>query len=144
MPEAPLDNFPQGVLERQVEAVRTKGSAELAGLLGARDGCDALLQQLPLVVPSARMDDRDAQDVWDSCGVFYRVSGRFHEALAVNVKWYEQCLLYQGLTGRRIHKGTPLLWISECHGNLGQPECNHLRWCALSGCGIRTVHDDQD
>jgi len=61
------------------------------------------------------------QDVWHSCGLFYQLQGRLHEALAVYLQWYEQYLAYQAAMKERIHKGGALVRISECHTSLGHP-----------------------
>jgi hypothetical protein len=42
---------------------------------------------------------------------------RFHEALTVLETWYDYLLQYQKDSGGRLHKGTPLVWIRDCHVN---------------------------
>ena len=45
--------------------------------------------------------------------------GRWHEALGLFGGLYQVKLKYQSSRGDRIHKGMPLVWISDCFYHLG-------------------------
>jgi hypothetical protein len=132
-------NTLQATLDRQVAAVREHGSPELAELLSTRDGYAGLLHALPRAFPIVDMRRDVVQDVWHSCGLFYQLQGRLHEALAVYLQWYEQYLAYQAATTERIHKGGALVRISECHTNLGHPLLAR-RYLMLTTCEDALLH----
>jgi len=47
------------------------------------------------------------------------VQGRFHEALSIFSAMYAKLMDMQENRGERLHKGTPLVRISEIHGLMG-------------------------
>ena len=59
--------------------------------------------------------------LWEQIGYLFRVCGKFYEARAIYESLYIQLLKYQEKTKQRIHKGMPLIWISDCHLFLGHP-----------------------
>jgi hypothetical protein len=76
---------------------------------------------------------RPPQRVWELCGLYYLHSHRLHEAIAIFRAWYDQLLAYQETVGARVHKGTPLVWISQCHVLLGNPVLAK-RYIMLTAC----------
>src|SRR6266516_6070156 len=55
---------------------------------------------------------------WELVGLYFYHHRRVHEALSILWGLYQQLLKGQKIVGR-IHKGTPLVWISDCFGMLG-------------------------
>jgi hypothetical protein len=124
------------------DTVEAKLGPTVAALLDARDGCALLLIELPIALPAVQMTEADAQDVWHSCGLYYQFQGRLHEALAIYDQMYEQYLLYQDTTGRRVHKGGALLRVSECHLALRHPVLAK-RYLMLTTCEDALIHDGE-
>ena len=54
---------------------------------------------------------------WDYSGCVLQEERRWHEALAVHWAHYQHLLA--GQQGARIHKGTPLVRVSDCFNSLG-------------------------
>src|SRR6266566_5205648 len=52
---------------------------------------------------------------WELVGLYLYHHRRVHEALSILWGLYQQLLKGQKIVGR-IHKGTPLVWISDCFG----------------------------
>jgi len=80
-------------------------------LLKDRDSAPKLIAKLP------RGIERERQRAWELASFYLSRQRRFHEALTVLETWYEYLLRYQTDSGERIHKGTPLVWIRDCHVN---------------------------
>src|SRR5262249_52753425 len=51
----------------------------------------------------------------------YFEAKRFHESAAIFESLYDHLLLFQARTGKRAHKGSPLVMLSECHAAMGNP-----------------------
>jgi len=128
--------------QRMRDAVEAKLGPTVAALLDARAGCAQLLIELPIALPAVQMTEMDAQDVWHSCGLYYQFQGRLHEALAIYDQMYEQYLLYQDTTGRRVHKGGALVRVSECHLALGHPVLAK-RYLMLTTCEDALIHNGE-
>ena len=79
--------------------------------------------------------------MFEEAGAFYRDQRRFHEALAIYSKLYDQLLAAQEETGRWHSKGTPLVWMSECYAGMGYTAISQrylmltLVEDAIGGCG---------
>lgn len=101
--------------------IEAEGQPGVAKLLDARDGYAQLLTQLPNTFPPAAITSEAAQKVWDWCGYFYFTAGRLHEALALFEAYYDQILEHENTAGVRVHKGGPLVRLSDCHSRLGRP-----------------------
>ena len=54
-------------------------------------------------------------------GLFYKINGRFYEALSIFDSLYNQMLSGQQETGSRVHKGMPLVWMRDCYSSMGCP-----------------------
>jgi len=89
-------------------------------LLERRDGATELARELPKNFdPTSVMDGLPAQEAWTSIGAFYASQNRDHEALLIYSALYDQMLVAQEERGTRYHKGTPLVWMSDCYARLG-------------------------
>jgi hypothetical protein len=86
-------------------------SSDVLALLEARDSAPKLIAKLP------RGRERDPQRAWELVSLDLIRHRRFHEALTVLETWYDYLLPYQKDSGERLHKGTPLVWIRDCHVN---------------------------
>src|SRR5438132_976294 len=63
--------------------------------------------------------ERKDQRAWELTGMHLSRSRRLYEAIAVFEKLYDRLLDQQTVTRKRMHKGMPLVWIRDCHVNLG-------------------------
>jgi hypothetical protein len=101
---------------------------DLVALIQQRDGAARLLKVLPQRFSCADVADTtlrpgpgSAHNAWESCGYTYLASGRVHEAIAVFQGLYDHLLTYQEQTGKRAHKGSPLVFLSDSYLRLNQP-----------------------
>ena len=62
-----------------------------------------------------------------------RRENRLYDAQAIFHGLYDHMLAYQEQTGQRVHKGMPLVWISEFHARLGHPALAK-RYLMLTTC----------
>jgi hypothetical protein len=91
-------------------------------LLLDRAGAAGFLRELPTIFPADRFtEDPEGHLCWERIGNFYKNQGRFHEAISIYVSLYNQFLDAQETSGKRIRKGTPLVWISDCYAAMGFP-----------------------
>lgn len=91
-------------------------------LITDRSGHAQFINELPTVFNDDSFGtDIEAQTCWERIGNFYKNQGRFHEAISIYSALYNQCLVIQEKTGSRVHKGTPLVWISDCYSALQSP-----------------------
>jgi len=91
-------------------------------LLVDRAGAAKFLQELPLIFPIEDfVDDPEGHSCWERVGNFYKNQGRFHEALPIYFALYDQFLAASESSGKRICKGTPLVWMSDCYAAMGFP-----------------------
>ena len=102
---------------------------DLVPLLTQNDAGAQLLKRL-----QTRYGPTDiASDAWELSGVYLLNSGRGHEALGVLWGLYQQMLDAQSALGRRVHKGTPLVRISDCFHQLNFP-VHAKRYLMLTLC----------
>ncbi len=101
---------------------------DLLELINQRDGAAKLTRILPQrytcdkVAEAALVQGPDSpHHVWESCGFAYLSIGRVHESVAIFESLYDHLLFFQAKTGKRAHKGAPLVMLSECHAILGNP-----------------------
>jgi hypothetical protein len=110
-------------LDKQLEeldiAFEGKVNLELRQDLLNKDGAAILLEKLPQIFPPNTIRVENDIRVWEYVGNFYRLTQRFHEALSIYSALYDHMLIAQDTHHERIHKGTPLCWISDCYRNLG-------------------------
>jgi hypothetical protein len=110
-----------------------KLDADIAALLTPRDSAAVLLTRLPeRWRPGQVAKIGPAQRAWELSGLFYFYAGRYHEALAIFWRLYQHMLAAQPRAGR-VHKGMPLVWISDCFGRLGFP-VHAKRYLMLTLC----------
>jgi hypothetical protein len=91
---------------------------ELASLIAQPDKTDQLIETLRRNYPPAKAAGGIGMQAWDYSGLALRSGRRVHEALAVHWAHYQHLLDGQE-GGSRIHKGTPLVRISDCFAALG-------------------------
>ena len=105
------------------DEITLKVPANLALLLEQRDGAALLTAQLPkTITPEIASDpNADLQRAWELCGLYFAQKNRFYDAQAIFHGLYDHMLAYQEQTGQRVHKGMPLIWISDFHARLGHP-----------------------
>ena len=79
-----------------------------------------LLRKFP--VPERRANesawDGDGWNAWEAVGLYYITEGRHYEALSIFATCYEQLLQAQAQGSFRIHKGKPLIWMSDCYWHM--------------------------
>lgn len=114
--------------------LKEKLPSKLLPLLEQRDGAVLLLEKFretffPEVVASPTTEQR----AWELTGLFYRNHQRFHEALPIFSGLYDHMLVAQEKTGRRAHKGMPLVWMSDCFSAIGFP-VHAKRYLMLTLC----------
>lgn len=109
---SPSEELLRGLEERE---------PHLAALAKERDGAARLLMALPNTFTLERVaQDPDSHRTWELAGLYFINSGRPYEGLALFWGLYRQMLAAQHL-GARLHKGMPLVWMSDCYANLGFP-----------------------
>lgn len=106
---------------------------ELRYFLTTREGATMICESLPRGVVPGPIDQENVQDVWHLCGLYFLNLGRFYEALAVFSTLYDEMLRYQQDSGKHVHKGVPLVRMSECHGSLGHAVLAK-RYLMLTAC----------
>jgi len=90
--------------------------------LQKRNGAALLQKELPTrFAPAQVCKPTNMQRAWELCGLFYLHTQRYYEALAIFEGLYYQMLAWQESEKSWSHKGMPLVWISDCHRNLGHP-----------------------
>ena len=99
-----------------------KINSNLLPLFDRRDGAPLLIKKLSdTYSPEQISTPTDEQRVWELTGWFYLRQSRFHEALSIFTALYEYMLKAQSIRNDRVHKGMPLVWISECFLGMGFP-----------------------
>jgi hypothetical protein len=107
---------------KQIAALEQTLPKELHGLLANREGASIFLEVLRKYFrPSVVAMPGPEQRAWEQVGNFYRGQGRLYEAIAVYGALYNHMLLSQVESGKRCHKGMPVVWMSDCYRNLGCP-----------------------
>lgn len=108
---------PEDVAIEQLRAL----DASIAAALEERDGPARLASEFStkfsfgdVAVPGR------AQQIWELAGLYCKHRGRFHEALALFWGLYQHMVEAQKELGR-LHKGMPLVWMSDCYRLLDYP-----------------------
>ncbi len=102
--------------------LQAKVPAGLLPFLDRRDGAAELISELPRKIkPQDVAVPSDLQRAWELCGLYFFNQGRWHEALPIFQSLYEHMLKHQRETGEYVHKGMPLVWMSDCFTRLGCP-----------------------
>lgn len=117
-------------------AIEEELSALNPGLLELakqRDSAARLIDELPRrFTPDEIRDIGPKQRSWELTGLVHLGTGRFHEALAIFWSLYQHMLAAQE-NGHAVHKGMPLVWISDCFLQLGYP-VHAKRYLLLTLC----------
>src|SRR3972149_3028966 len=73
-------------------------------------------QKLPqFYTPEQIVHPSVEQRAWELIGLFYfNQPKRYFEALGIFLALYQHMLTAQEKSGKRVHKGLPLLWAGEC------------------------------
>ena len=127
------------LLQSVTKEIQQLGHPLIPAILEGRDGAAKLLIELPKLFPVEKIKEERAQRVWELCGVYFQHQGRFHEAIAIHHALYEHLLAHQEAAAIRLHKGTPLVWISDCHAGLGHPVLSK-RYLMLTTCEDALAH----
>lgn len=94
----------------------------LQPFLDARDGAANLLRELPKVYgPASVMAPGSEQRAWELVALHLRDQRRPHEGIAILAALYRQMLTGQLAVKKRVHKGMPLVWMSDMYAQLGFP-----------------------
>ena len=100
-----------------------KAPIDLVECLKLRDGAVVLLNKLPTYF-NENFDtavNNKAQRVWELFGLWFRDRNRYHEALSIMSSLYTQLLIYQLENNQRVHKGVPLVWMSDFYEMINFP-----------------------
>jgi len=107
---------------------------ELFALLKFRSGAASLLEKLPKYYSPEQISHQSPeQRSWELIGLYYFNSGRFHEALSIFFALYHHMLDSQIIHEKWVHKGLPLVWISDCYSKIGCPALSK-RYLMLTLC----------
>jgi hypothetical protein len=120
-------------LQEWIAKVEKEVPIEVQAQLVRRDGAAQLVERLPKIIPLSDVARPEGEGVWQHCGYFYFHLRRYNEALGVFSAMYDQMLAYQLQMKHRIHKGMPLVRMSECHSNLKRPALAK-RYLMLTAC----------
>ena len=106
--------------------------SDLVPVFKQRDAAAQLLNILPAKYSPADVSKSPGDRPWELAGLYFLTSGRVHEALSIFWALYQRMLESQA-SGDRIHKGMPLVWISDCFRQLGFP-IHAKRYLMLTLC----------
>ncbi len=105
---------------------------DLLPVFEQRDAASRLITLLPTRYSPAQVAQPPGDRMWELAGLYFLNSNRVHEALGIFWGLYQHMLEAQGASNR-IHKGMPLVWISDCFGRLGFP-VHAKRYLMLTLC----------
>jgi len=106
--------------------------AELVPILAQTDSAWKLAELLPTKYPPEIVAKPPGDRAWELAGLYLLRAGRSHEALGLFWALYLQMLKAQEKSGR-VHKGMPLVWMSDCFRQLGFP-VHTKRYLMLTLC----------
>jgi hypothetical protein len=86
-------------------------------LLSETDGVVSLVQQLKESLPADEVSQlgSESRRIWELFGLYYRGCHRWRDAIGIYSSMYTHFLEHQLISGERIHKGMPLLWMADCY-----------------------------
>lgn len=100
-------------------ALRQRLPKELWTILDQREAGWQLAEKLPLTYPPIDVATKEeVRRTWELVGLSFKMQNRYYEALDVFRRLYFALNAYQEETSHRIHKGMPLVWLSDCHYQL--------------------------
>jgi len=81
---------------------------------------DELLERFPAPMQAGEQATWDSNNwsAWEAVGLYYITEGRHYEALSIFATCYEQLQRAQHQGSFRIHKGKPLIWMSDCYWHM--------------------------
>ena len=98
------------------ELIEKRLDSSLWPQLYSRSGAAVLAQRLPQEFTIEKIiANKDLIVCWERLGNFFKNQGRLYEALSLYFALYYQLISVQEKSGQYIHKGIPLVWISECY-----------------------------
>jgi hypothetical protein len=104
-----------------LDPVEAELSPDVLRLVKQRDSAARLLEDLPYrFTPQDIAEEGPKQRAWELAGVWHKNAGRFYEALQIFWRLYQHMLAAQEKV-HRVHKGMPLVWMSDCFYHLGCP-----------------------
>ncbi len=116
------------------EEVKEVVPPKLLPLFDRQDGASLIANQLPKAIkPEDVSSPTKMQRAWELCGLYFLNQSRFHEALPIFSGLYDQMLAYQKTKDSYVHKGMPLVYISDCHARLDHPVLAK-RYLMLTAC----------
>jgi hypothetical protein len=62
--------------------------------------------------------DADRWKAWEAVGLYYITEGRHYEALSIFAACYDRLMRTQREGDFRLHKGKPLIWMSDCYWHM--------------------------
>ena len=131
------DPIPEGhkpYLEEVARSLEFLDAMTLMSLIKRRDGVSQLVSLLPERIGHTMVSTPTSQqNGWGNLGNYYKLNGRYHEAIGIYTSLYEHMLLHEQCTNQRVHKGMPLVWMSDCHAMLGHP-VHAKRYLMLTLC----------
>lgn len=106
-------------------------------------GAAGFLQELPKVFPVDKFhSDTEAHLCWERIGNFYKNQHRYNQAIPIYLALYNHFIAAQNLSGKRIRKGTPLVWISDCYMMMNYPVLS--KRCLMLALCENAVHEKGD
>jgi len=93
---------------------------DILELLLKRDGAWILKDKLPKFFTSNEIGTNiKKQEAWQYIGLFYLYQAKYNLALPIFHSLYHHMLESQNEISTRVHKGMPLVWVSDCYFYLG-------------------------
>jgi hypothetical protein len=114
-----------------LEELRTL-APDLVPVVHEPDAAARLIALLPETYTPERVAQPPGDRPWELAGLLLLNSGRAYEALGIFWELYQHMLKAQS-DGTRVHKGMPLVWISESFKRLGFP-VHAKRYLMLTLC----------
>lgn len=120
-------------MANDIESELNAAFPDLVRLVRQRDSCARLLEDLPQrFTPQEIGQQGPEQRAWELVGVSHMSQNRWYEALQIFWSLYQHMMRAQK-DGQQVHKGMPLVWMSDCFQNLGCP-LHEKRYRMLTLC----------
>ena len=125
-----FNSQPMNEVENELSTI----SPDLLRLAQQRNSTALLLDELPRrFLPQVIAEVGPPQRTWELTGLVHLHAGRPHETLGIFSALYQRMLVSQLLGDHRVHKGMPLVWMSDCFHQLGYP-VHEKRYRLLTLC----------
>ncbi len=110
-------------------------------LFNEREGATKFLEILPQIfVADEIATDELAQTCWERIGNFYKNLTMLYQALSLYDSLYRQLLIAQDISGNRLRKGTPLVWMNDCYTSMNYPVL--AKRCIMLALCENAVHEN--